>query len=356
MGRRYKLAGLRKRETKVSRKLGLFIDRVSILGLLLSFLLGIIAFGLSFYFLSFIDQGITSSTHGNEIGIGDAFYFSVVTISSLGYGDYSPVGFGRLVSIVEVLFGLVFLAVVVAKLAGQRQSIIIRLTYQAVQEQRILQFVNETNATRVWLGEWMWGAEKPTRAKMHKKLSNATHEVKLIHKYIGAQSGLGMLSEVDLRKWIFPLMKNLSVITNRALEISKSQILTRGERKKVDSLAYFSIEVIRSYVSSTNDNGVKRLLTKAEHEWNLYRKVRYTLPRRAAEEPNPQKYSARPTEDILEKVANELPKQPWPKNIHREIATKLQISNRAVHKAIDELIRVGRFSPQWKGKVIRKKT
>src|ERR1019366_6870575 len=37
----------------------------------------------------------------------DCLYFSVVTISSLGYGDLRPVGVGRLIATLEVSTGLV---------------------------------------------------------------------------------------------------------------------------------------------------------------------------------------------------------------------------------------------------------
>ena len=59
--------------------------------------------------------------------------------------------------------------------------------------------------------------------------------------------------------------------------------------------------------------------------------------------------SSQVTENDIEKVKNELPTQPWPKNIHKDIAQKLNMSNSAVMKATRELIKNGEFKEQIDG-------
>jgi hypothetical protein len=55
--------------------------------------------------------------------IGNFVYFSVVTISTLGYGDLSPAtDLGRSVVMIETLFGQVFLVVLIAYLVGRLGS------------------------------------------------------------------------------------------------------------------------------------------------------------------------------------------------------------------------------------------
>ena len=52
-------------------------------------------------------------------GMGDFVYFSVITITTLGYGDLTPAtDIGRSLAMVETLFGQVFLVVLVAFLVG----------------------------------------------------------------------------------------------------------------------------------------------------------------------------------------------------------------------------------------------
>lgn len=60
-----------------------------------------------------------------------------------------------------------------------------------------------------------------------------------------------------------------------------------------------------------------------------------------------------PDQDFLDRVATLLPQQPWPKNIHKEIATSLEVSRRKVQQAINQLIRQGKFLPQIEGVLYR---
>lgn len=43
-----------------------------------------------------------------NISFSDAFYFSTTTITTLGYGDITPVGIFRLFVVIEVLMGLIY--------------------------------------------------------------------------------------------------------------------------------------------------------------------------------------------------------------------------------------------------------
>ncbi|WP_226671553.1 potassium channel family protein [Metabacillus litoralis] len=47
--------------------------------------------------------------------LGTSFYFSAVTLFSVGYGDIVPVGLGRLIAVTEALIGYILPAVFVAR-------------------------------------------------------------------------------------------------------------------------------------------------------------------------------------------------------------------------------------------------
>ena len=57
-------------------------------------------------------------------GVLDSLYFSVITLSTVGYGDLTPTtSAGKVFSIVYILFGLSLLASFVSMLAKERQII-----------------------------------------------------------------------------------------------------------------------------------------------------------------------------------------------------------------------------------------
>jgi hypothetical protein len=68
-------------------------------------------------------------------GFLDALYFSVVTIASLGYGDIRPEGWARLLVGLEVVAGLSYFGLIVAKVSSLKQDYILKRMYgEAVDE------------------------------------------------------------------------------------------------------------------------------------------------------------------------------------------------------------------------------
>lgn len=57
------------------------------------------------------------------------------------------------------------------------------------------------------------------------------------------------------------------------------------------------------------------------------------------------------TPELLDKVEKELPEQPWPKFIHKEVAERIGISHRTSMRCISELINLQRANPQINGVV-----
>jgi hypothetical protein len=52
------------------------------------------------------------------VGFWDCLYFSVITITTLGYGDYRPESYGRLIAGIEVLSGIVLMGIFVSRLVS----------------------------------------------------------------------------------------------------------------------------------------------------------------------------------------------------------------------------------------------
>src|SRR5690348_8732118 len=81
----------------------------------------VVGFALLFWALTATGKGLHTTTSG-DLNFGDCLYFSVVTFTSLGYGDITPISWARLFASAEVILGLAFLGVVIAKLSSARQN------------------------------------------------------------------------------------------------------------------------------------------------------------------------------------------------------------------------------------------
>jgi len=89
------------------------------------------------------------------VTLWDALYFSVVTVSSLGYGDMHPIGFSRLVASIEVLFGLAFMGIVIAKVTSRRLSYHVQRLFSSDAQKRLEEFSTRLGATEQTLKEAM---------------------------------------------------------------------------------------------------------------------------------------------------------------------------------------------------------
>jgi hypothetical protein len=101
-----------------------FLDRIHFVWLGAAAALVLVAFAGCYFWAGFYGQGIvpTYAISSATSPYLDCLYFSVVTFSSLGYGDFRPVGVSRLLASMEVFVGLAFLGIAIAKLSSARQS------------------------------------------------------------------------------------------------------------------------------------------------------------------------------------------------------------------------------------------
>jgi hypothetical protein len=60
-------------------------------------------------------------------------------------------------------------------------------------------------------------------------------------------------------------------------------------------------------------------------------------------------------ESLIEKIAAEIPAQPWSQGMHNDVALKLGIPPKVVRKAVTALIQRGKFKLQIDGKLYEAK-
>ena len=117
------------------------VDEVSLGVYLFGFFLVVVLFGFAYFILSPCGQGIVSSGDQNTgITFLNSLYFSVVTVSSLGYGDFRPAGASKLLVCLEVLFGLAFMGTVVARITSRRLAYQVRRLFSSDAQKRLDEF------------------------------------------------------------------------------------------------------------------------------------------------------------------------------------------------------------------------
>ncbi len=106
--------------------------------------LSAVAFRIAVTFKSGLVLGYSE---GVSPGFCDCLYFSIVTISSLGYGDIRPIGCGRVIAAVEVTAGLVLIGLWISAMASSRLELLTERLHGHAVDERFKQF--RTNIVRL---------------------------------------------------------------------------------------------------------------------------------------------------------------------------------------------------------------
>ena len=135
--------------TLPQRALTYLIEEVSLRVYLLAFAVVVLGCGWLYSFLTAHGHGVNNS----PLGFLDGVFFSVVTVTSLGYGDLYPVGFSRVIAGAEVLFGLAFMGIMIAKVTSRRLTYHVRRLFVSDAQQRLDDFAERFATMRVPLIE-----------------------------------------------------------------------------------------------------------------------------------------------------------------------------------------------------------
>ncbi|WP_277403142.1 potassium channel family protein [Achromobacter insuavis] len=282
---------------------------------------------LGIFFLSPCGHGITPTTDSpKEISLWDALYFSVVTISSLGYGDYRPVGYGRILATAEVVLGLVLIALIVSKLASDRTSTYVRLLYTSDSERRLKEFKSD-------IQKRLQGLQSAHRNHDHKSKLGEIRGLGLIAvnlaKYYQYQVRVGALGEDWAKKNSLRIAQSIIRSAEEVGLVGKAAVTSLAEHQQIDTTfrhMEHALKAITSTHSSNDFESSKQQLLRTIESYRRYIAEGRTKPT----------YSE-VTPFVLGQVKQTLPPKPWPKNVHKVVAQELRISNKLAHKTISIL-------------------
>ncbi|GGM29710.1 hypothetical protein GCM10011351_14810 [Paraliobacillus quinghaiensis] len=79
--------------------------------LIFVYLIVLVSFGMIYFLLSFQGQLLLEFGEVRDVStlesLAHSFYFSGVTLMTVGYGDITPIGWARLIALVEALIGYI---------------------------------------------------------------------------------------------------------------------------------------------------------------------------------------------------------------------------------------------------------
>jgi hypothetical protein len=276
--------------------------------------------------------------HGTKacsLGIVDSLYFSIITFSSLGYGDISPIGFGKIVASLEVLFGLVSIAILVGKLASERQAALLLLIYTSEQQHRITALAKDI---RILEKKIEASLTEHNHDRLYKSTKKLYSFISSIHNYLRFQSNEGRLASFGNTSTLRKLYKSIISIQKTVFEA----LQTSGTQERTYSKLEQTLSRINAIGSvmlefHTADTETISLLNEIRNEalrvqkWNKAK----------ADGKAVFKFRSEVTEALLDKVKLALPPLPWDRDVYKEVAKKLEIQNKLAERCILELKRRG---------------
>ena len=120
------------------RALIFLVEGVSTLWYIVGFVVVVILFGVAYTWLTPMGHGIGQNLEPlSHVTFPTGMYFSIVTISSLGYGHMYPMGFSRVLACAEVLIGLAMIGIMIAKVTSRRLSYHVSRLFSADAQKRL---------------------------------------------------------------------------------------------------------------------------------------------------------------------------------------------------------------------------
>lgn len=303
------------------------IDRMTVGKMMWSLAIGIVTFGCLYFALSYATEshGLSSSCGEESISFLESLYFSLVTITSLGYGDFSPLGFSRFLAVLEVVGGLMFIALLVSKASSERASNLTRLMYTADLQRTFREYSKEIGDRRTDLTKAIDNGDGHQVAYVIEGLK--IHLIS-IHSHYGYHRIHGELTE----DWS---NKASARLANACYDVAADikfktfyPFISKLTKQRARKVIVKTDEIIKMVTETHGTESMQRLVEKS----------RINLVEFDARNAKNYAEKLQISDWLLKTVYDSFPEKPWPKHVQKVIAKKLGLSNHAVTKAIDELI------------------
>lgn len=324
---------IQKKSNGLTTLIGGIIDKLSY-GKIATYIALVLTLSATYFFLA---NPYGHGTNQKELSWLDSLYYCIITFSSLGYGDITPLGFGKFVASLQVISGLALTAIFVGKIASERQYAMLRLVYTSEHQRRIVEFENEIN----FLCEKLDIAlEEHNHENLYKSSKNIYSFIASINNYLhfqSSQADLASFGNTSALKRLYQSIAQLQVTVYDAIRTFGVQDGTKNKLEQIvsrinniaDTMMPFHTKDVRIIPLLNEIKQLKENLTN----WNI--RFKNGQPE--------YKFRSNISDYLLEKVCEKIPAEPWPKNTHKTIAYELGVQIKLVQRCIDKLKNEGRI-------------
>ena len=301
---------------RLSTRLGRVIDTVQYKHVLAAVAAIVTSCAVYYYLASGTGHGLKDKT-----SLTDAFYFSIVTFTTLGYGDLLPVGFGRAVASLQAFAGVALMSLFIGKVASERQAALLLLIYTSDQQRRLSSFAAEIRDLSRQLRD-----AAPPPIELVRGHVRQLHSLRMYLIYqanqgrvadFGNGSALRNLyrAQAEFQYEIARVLRAMSILDSKVEEgLLKS---ARRNARLAELMIPFHLADRRATASL---KAVERKMSEIEDWTNTTVTVRR-----------------------LNQIRVLVPPKPWPRHFHKEAAVSLGVSQKLFRRCMDTLISQGKI-------------
>ncbi|RZT98253.1 ion channel [Advenella incenata] len=326
----------------------------------------LIIFGAAAYY-SFMPIGWTLSLNGTNIspGFADSLYFSVVTFTTLGYGDYIPVGCGKFIAVFVVLCGLLLSALLIGKIASERHQAMLLLMFTSDAQRRLDAFTTELQGLRL---EIKVAATNHDILGVRKSTKLLTGLLEAIFNYLIFNANQARLLEFGNASALKSLYTELYQVQLTCVSVHKQRFndVIVSNRTFAISLRLSSMMETLRRIHQSRSSHISycclfaRMIRKAlrykagtifqMQNFPTYAidKMHQDIAKKISDEAEKIKKwatsheTARTLQQLYDLVPAGKPTT-WPKDLHKRLARQLKVSNNLAKRCIDSLINTGKL-------------
>jgi len=337
----------------LTTRFGRLVERASYLYI---FLLALATLFSSTVYFFCHHQEFTSSLKEHDLGkpydlAMDALYFSVVTFTSLGYGDYAPNGLGRFVASCVTLLGLTLTALFVGKVASERQFSLLLLLQTSDAQRRLIGFCDDL----VVAGSTIELAKTDVAGDgLDRSLREMANLLDSITKYVLFQSHQAQLATFGNGSALKALYEHLEAAQLACMQVFRSPQANLVVGKRCVKVVVQAAEIVTLLVMFQN-----RQRRPSRRPTGPADTVTATLPVAKNVEKLCDWATTHITDWLLDQALNRLPTTPldaWGSLQHVTLAKDLGISDTLARKCIGTLIAGGQLPRKPKHEINTSRT